>query len=180
MTTAVMLDIETMGFCTSSVVLSFGAVKFDPWTIEEPRLPLYHRLDVDSQLELGRTTDDSTMEWWAAQASDVQEEAFAEDDRTSLAAFTGELNKYLVGVDEIWAHGTTFDIVILESMYRDLGLPTPWVYGKVRDSRTLFGLFGDPRKRNAEQAHNALADAWYQAMAVQATLRTIVQMPTGM
>lgn len=170
MTTAVMLDLETMGFRTSSVILTFGAVKFDPWKDTEPKDAFYHRLEVDRQFEIGRTMDESTMEWWGQQAEDVREEAFGEADRTRLEDFVKELNRYLVGVDEIWAHGTTFDIVMVESLYRDLQMPTPWSYGKVRDSRTVFGLFGDPRDKNANQAHNALADAWYQATAVQKVL----------
>ena len=171
MTTAVMLDIETMGYRTRSVILTFGAMKFDPRKIEvEPHTPFYHRLDVDSQLALERTTDESTMDWWMQQAEDVREEAMGEDNRTELMTFCKDLNKYLVGVDEIWAHGTTFDIVMVESLFRDLGMPTPWSYGKVCDSRTLFTQFGDPRDKNADQAHNALADAYYQAVAVQKVL----------
>jgi len=38
---------------------------------------------------------------------------------------------------------------------------------QVRDSRTLFGVHGDPRDKGAKGAHNALIDCYYQAQAVQ-------------
>lgn len=172
MTTAVMLDIETMGFRTTSTILTFGAVKFNPYDISQEvgaaeNTTMYVRLDVDEQLNLGRTTDESTMQWWAEQSEDVQAEAFSDEDRVSLATFTSELNRFLVGVDEVWAQGPTFDMVIIESLYRDLGLPVPWSYNRVMDSRTLFRLHGDPRPKNGPGAHNALVDAYNQAVAVQ-------------
>lgn len=168
MTTAVMLDIETMGFRTSSVILTLGAVKFDPYDpAKEIDTVFYHRLNVDQQFALGRTEDESTMEWWAKQAADVQEEAFTDDDRMDLNEFAAELNKFLVGVDEVWAQGPTFDMVIVESLYRDLRLPVPWSYNRVMDSRTLFRLAGDPRPKGNAGAHNAAVDAYEQAIAVQ-------------
>ena len=47
------------------------------------------------------------------------------------------------------------------------GWPAPWYYWQIRDSRTLFGVHGDPREKNKENLHNALADCVSQAQAVQ-------------
>ena len=78
-----------------------------------------------------------------------------------------ELNRFLVGADNIWCQGPAFDIVILEDLYRQMERPTPWQFWQIRDSRTLFGVHGDPRKKDRHGAHNALIDCYYQARAVQ-------------
>jgi hypothetical protein len=60
-----------------------------------------------------------------------------------------------------------FSIIILENLYRQMGRPTPWQFWQIRDSRTLFGVHGDPREKGRTGAHNALIDCYYQAQAVQ-------------
>ena len=166
----IMLDIETMGHTRDSVILTFGAVCFDPYSSEEPYSPLYHRLNVDQQFELGRVTTESTLEWWGKQPPEIFEEAMGEDGRTDLEVFVKDLNKYLVGADKIWAQGPLFDIILIEDLYRMLGIPTPWQYWQIRDSRTLFDLGSADAKLNNKSAHNALADAYAQAISVQNVL----------
>jgi hypothetical protein len=164
----VMLDIETLSTRPESVVLTLGAVKFDPWGNEVAMdSGLYIRLDVDQQLALDRHVQPETVEWWGKQAEEVREEALGEHERTSLEDTAAQLNRFLVGVDNIWCQGPAFDIVILENLYRQLGRPTPWQFWQIRDSRTLFGVHGDPREKGAAGAHNALIDCYYQARAVQ-------------
>lgn len=164
----VMLDIETMGFRPECVVLTIGAIKFDPYNPGmEPHTGFYQRLDVDEQMALGRTVDESTMQWWSQQSESVREEAFADDDRVGLQEFARSLNKYMVGVDNIWAQGPTFDFVIIENLFRMLDVPVNWQFWQIRDSRTLFQVAGDPRKADRAEAHNALADCYYQAKGVQ-------------
>ena len=60
-----------------------------------------------------------------------------------------------------------FDIVILENLYRQMGLPCPWQFWQIRDSRTLLSSLGDPREKNKAGLHNALEDCVSQAQAVQ-------------
>lgn len=163
----VMLDIETLGFQQNCVVLTLGAVKFDPYSDDEPSQPLYFRINVDEQTELGRVIDESTMTWWAMQPLEVFEEAMSEDDRISMDEATNQLNKYLVGVNKIWAQGPLFDICIMENFYKMIGKPVPWQYYNIRDSRTLFDLGDDSAKKTNKSAHNALADAFAQAVSVQ-------------
>jgi hypothetical protein len=97
----------------------------------------------------------------------VREEALGEGNRVSLDEMTRGLNKFLVGVENIWCQGPAFDIVILENLYRQLSKPTPWQFWQIRDSRTLFGTHGDPREKDRKAAHNALMDCYYQAVGVQ-------------
>jgi len=163
----VMLDLETLSTRPEATILTFGAVKFDPYTDQIHEQGLYLRVDVDEQIVLGRHVDDSTVEWWGKQADDVREEALGDDNRVSLEQFTTELNRFLVGAGNIWAQGPVFDIVILENLYRQLNKPAPWYYWQIRDSRTLFGVHGDPRVKGRVGHHNALDDCKYQAQGVQ-------------
>ena len=163
-----MLDLETLGTHPDAVVLTIGAIKFNPFTLDEPGNGLYLRLDIEEQLNLGRSTLDSTIEWWGQQDPRVREEAMGEEGyRAPIVELRKELNKFLVGVEHIWCQGPAFDIVILEDLYRSQCWPIPWHFWQIRDSRTLFGVHGDPRAKNRDQAHNALMDCYYQAIGVQ-------------
>lgn len=162
-----MLDLETLSTRPDATILTFGACKFNPYTQEDITQGIYFRINVDEQIGLGRHVDDNTIEWWGKQAEDVYAEAFDPNDRISLEEFSKELNRFIVGCDNIWAQGPVFDIVILENLYRQMGLPCPWQFWQIRDSRTLLSTLGDPREKNKAGLHNALEDAVSQAQAVQ-------------
>ena len=162
-----MLDLETLGTRPGCVILTLGAVKFDPYSLKEPGPGIYFRVDVDEQTALGREVQEDTMQWWLEQVEDVREEALGEHDRVSLDTMYRDLNRFLVGADNIWAQGPLFDFAILEHLYRQMGWPTPWHYWQIRDSRTLFGVHGDPRVKGKAGLHNALEDCVSQATAVQ-------------
>jgi hypothetical protein len=95
------------------------------------------------------------------------------EGRVSVNSMLDELNRFLVGVDNIWCQGPAFDIVILEDLYRQVNRPTPWQFWQIRDSRTLFSVHGDPREKNRHGAHNALIDCYYQARAVQHIYKSV-------
>lgn len=171
MSTDLMLDMETLATGNDAVILTFGAIKFDPYS-DTVGANMYFRINVDEQLTLGREVNDSTLEWWSKQNDDVREEAMGDgEDRISLDQFTIELNRFLVGCKNVWAQGTMFDIGILEHLYKQIGKPVPWQFWQIRDSRTLLSVLGDPRDKNAQGAHNALADAVSQAVAVQEVIK---------
>jgi hypothetical protein len=168
MSTHAMIDLETLGTNPDCVILTLGAVKFNPYTFDEPYSPLHIRVDVDGQTEMGRTIDENTLAWWATQSDSVREEALSDTDRISLDDFTKQINRYCVGVDYLWCQGPLFDYAILQHLYLQLEKPAPWNYWQIRDSRTLFGLLPtDPRKEIQQELHNALADSYFQAKCVQ-------------
>ena len=161
-----MLDLETLGTQPGCVILTLGAVKFNPYDTQEPGPGLYIRPDVDEQIARGREVQQDTLEWWTQQNDEVREEALGTEDRIPVEEMYRQLNRFLVGVDNIWAQGPVFDIAILENLYMQYGWPTPWQCWQISDSRTLFKVHGDPRKKGA-LSHNALADCVSQAEAVQ-------------
>lgn len=166
-----MLDIETLATSPDSVILTIGAIKFNPFDQDQDMdQGLYFRINVDEQIALGRNVDEGTVAWWGTQSDEVREEALGEDGRVSLEEFTKSLNKFVLGANRIWAQGPVFDIVILENLYRQIGKPAPWPYYVIRDSRTLLKALGDTRSPGT-LLHNALADCVSQAEAIQDAVR---------
>ncbi len=166
-----MIDLETLDVQPSATVLSLGAVKFDPLSDSEPHSELYFKISIDDQDRLGRTVSDKTIEWWGQQDPKIMEEAFDQSNPNEVMtveqALTS-LNRWVVGVDEIWAQGYGFDITMLEDMYRSVGKPIPWQFWQISDARTITKRMPkDPRKDMQTNLHNALADAYFQAKSVQ-------------
>lgn len=176
----VMFDIETLNTKPDSVVLSVGAVIFDPFTEDAPTDKIHWKLDVDSQLESGRTVSDGTMDFWSRQPQDVQDAAFSPVGRVQVKDFFDEFNRYVNGgakiwtINEdppstaVWAQGPQFDIVILESLADSINCHCNWAFWQVKDSRTsLEQMEKDPRKGIQQQLHDAAEDAYWQAICVQ-------------
>lgn len=174
MTTHAMIDLETLGTTPDCAVLTIGGVKFDPNLIHKPTQEFYYRFEVNEQLDKGRTTLESTLEWWGKQDEAVREEALGDGNRTPVIEVLQALNKWCVGVDAFWCQGPAFDICILENLYRQYDHHIPWAFWKIKDSRTLFSIMPkDPRKEINFSAHNALEDCKVQAMCVQQTIKEL-------
>jgi hypothetical protein len=175
MATHGMIDLETLDVKPGATVLTLGAVKFDPKSDTEPHSELYFKIDIDEQDKLGRSASDSTIEWWGKQDPAVMEEAFDPEGRLGVEDALRQLSKWCVGTSVIWGQGYGFDMTILEDLYRSVGTPVPWNFWQIRDSRTLFSACAsDPRKAlGQDNLHNALADAYFQAKAVQLAYREL-------
>ena len=127
-----MIDLETLSTRPDATVLTLGAIKFDPYTDSEPHAGLYLRVDVDEQSELSRHVDEGTLEWWGRQDEKIKDEALGDEDRVSLNSMVKQLNKWCVGIDELWCQGPLFDYAILQNLYAQLGQPVPWNYWQIR------------------------------------------------
>jgi len=165
MAKALMVDLETLAVSPDAVVLSLGAVHFNPWGNGYGD-KLSFRINIDDQDLLGREVDPNTVEWWSKQDPVVMEEAFSPDDRIPLEEAMEKFHKFAWGCDTFWAHGATFDLVILENIMKQLKRPFPWSYWQLRDTRTLFDLGYDPDMPKGG-LHDALQDAIRQAVGVQ-------------
>ena len=166
-----MVDMETLAVSPNAVVLSIGAVHFDPFGSGYAD-HLYLRIDIDDQNTYNREVDPNTIEWWGKQDPLIMEEAFNEVGRIPLAEAADQFHKFAWGCDAFWSHGATFDLAILENIYRQLKKPLPWNYWQLRDTRTLFDLGFDPNMPK-ESKHDALQDAIRQAVGVQNVYRQI-------
>ena len=167
-----MIDLETLSTNPNAVVLTVGAVKFEPHTQMKLYDEMYFRVDVDSQTALGRHVMQETLDWWGQQPNEVANEALSDSNRIQLQDVLKNINKFSVGVDVFWCQGPLFDYAILQNLYTQMEQPVPWQYWQIRDSRTLFNLV--PRESEKRIGlHNALEDCKFQARKVQKVYRQL-------
>jgi len=178
----VMVDLETLSVQPNGVILTLGAIKFDPWDndglLADPRGLdcFYRRIDPESFTWPDAHIDENTVKWWASQDAGVREEAFAEDDRHPIREVLTDFHKWLGNFECVWANGSVFDIPILEWSMRRCEKGIPWKYWNVRDTRTIYGLVRnlDAYKPtdNGTHKHHALWDCWVQIVTLQNIIRT--------
>lgn len=161
--THVSIDLETLGTQPGSVILSIGAVKFDPATGEIGE-KFYANISPNSCLEVGLVTDPDTIEWWKTQSQEARD-ALKVDRRTlsqTLVAFA-EFSKE---AEAVWGWGATFDVTLLEAAYRAAKQHVPWKFWNVKCGRTVCGLVHISPVRNTGTHHKADVDAEMQAIAI--------------
>jgi hypothetical protein len=158
-----MVDMETLATTPNSVVLSLGAVHFDPYS-NHIGDTLYFRINIDDQDS--RHIDPDTIDWWSKQDPKIMEEAFSANDRIGFNDAINLFHKFAWGCDAFWSNGASFDLVIIEDMYRQIGKAYPWNFWQLRCTRTIFNLGVDPNMPVAGK-HDALQDAIRQAIGVQ-------------
>lgn len=168
-----MIDLETLDVTPECVILTIGAVTFDPQgqgVLQELSL----RPSVDEQCQLGRSVSDDTIRWWSQQNAAAREEAFSEQGRIPFHDAIQQLMRFCWNQQRVWSHGSCFDIVIVENAMRQLNIAKPWNFWDVRDTRTLFEVTG-VRTGDDGQAtsHRAVDDAARQAQAVQRAYRKL-------
>lgn len=171
-------DLETLGLKQDAMILSIGAVKFDPHTglLGET---FYRAVDITAPIG-GGTIDASTVYWWMNQPAaarsavfDDSEEAKAErvDLRQALVAFSE-----FIGFNDDLPEGEYPDVALwqrgdkdgqwLESAYKGMNLAVPYQYWQLKDERTLTSLFKALKPTRYGVHHNSLDDAIYQAQCL--------------
>jgi len=173
--TDLMIDLETLDVTPTASILTIGAVRFDPFgddVNESTCEKLYIKVDLDSCDRYGGTVSQSTIDWWANQSKEAQEEAFDPSGRVPIEEAMNQLYKFGWGAKRVWSHGATFDIPICEFYFRKVGKAIPWQFWEARCTRTLFDIGIDP-KRPPVLKHHALEDAWNQAVGVQNVFKTL-------
>jgi len=175
---SIMVDLETLATTPDCVILTVGAVKFDPFdNYAKAGITLndldtyYSRVEIESQTAAGRIVDDGTVEWWSKQNRAAQDEAFNPSGRKDLRDVLDELYKFIWGTKTTWCQGLTFDIPILEHAYRSIGKPTPWRFWETRCSRGLCDLIAvDMPEGLVVATHDAREDCFKQIINVQLAL----------
>jgi hypothetical protein len=148
--------------------LTIAAQCFDPLRRTEltQDRQYYARIDPGSQPD--RRVEQLTIDWWATQPQEAQEEAFGEDGRIPLQQALEELGKLIWQSKRFWANGPTFDANILEHAYKSYNMPLPWQFYNVRDARTVYSLCPGLNKYPA--SHHALEDCRRQILLLWDTL----------
>jgi len=177
------VDIETLGTHASAIVLSIGAVKFnkfDPINTDSLGEEFYAVLEVETQLDKGRTRDDSTVAWWQKQSLEARSAAFDNPNRRDTAEVLSEFYDFLA--DDfafdcfIWGNGADFDNTIVRSLFESYGYTElPWQFWNNRCFRTMKGEFKTiaPTPQFEGIPHHALHDAKHQARWLQQIMAKI-------
>lgn len=177
----VMLDLETLGTKPGCVVLSIGALVFEPMANELPKpgdtgKAFYQNLTIFDQLLLGLEVEPDTLHWWRSKSEEAKQ-ALTSDQITlagGLFRFVTWLGN-LPGKDKgkVWAKSPDFDCAVLEEAARRVGVNLPWTFRDKADLRTLTHVgyvsgkvAGNPPAPTGTK-HNALDDCFTQAAEVQ-------------
>lgn len=164
-----MIDIEGLATGPDATILTIAAQSFDPFGVGcEGREHFYIRLDTQGQED--RVIDPNTVEWWGTQPEEARNEALGDGpDRVHIRTALEGLTKIAWQHDYIWAQGPTYDCNILEHAFKSHDMKHPWLFYKVRDSRTVISLWPDCPK--PPTTHHALEDVRKQINLLQLTLK---------
>lgn len=161
-----MLDLETMGKQSNSVICSIGAVEFDIKTGNTGR-EFYRRIDINSCLDIGLTVDGSTIEWWLNQ-NEKARKAISTGKSLSITQALLEFTDFVETIGgkylQIWGNAARFDLGILEDAYCAIKINIPWDFRLERDVRTLVSFAPKVREHypNLGMEHNPIDDCKYQ------------------
>lgn len=177
------IDIETLGTQAGAIVLSIGAVKFNrfgPINTDSLGEEFYAVLEVESQLERGRTRDDGTVAWWMKQSVEARAAAFDNPHRESTEEVLSRLYDFIAddfSFDcRIWGNGSDFDNTIVRSLFESYGYTElPWQFWNNRCFRTMKSEFKTiaPAPKFEGVPHHALHDAKHQARHLQQIMAKI-------
>lgn len=174
----IMIDIETLGTTAGSVILSIGAVAFDP---DAGVLGARHYgvVSIASSLSHGATVDEATLHWWSQRTAAAQGVLFAalSPAAPGLSDELARLSDFLLAQGSpadlrIWGNGSDFDNVLLVAAYAQAGRKQPWRFYNHRCFRTFKNLFPGFEPVREGEHHNALDDAVHQArhaLAIEAS-----------
>jgi 3' exoribonuclease, RNase T-like len=171
----IMIDMETLDTSPYCVILTIGAVRFDPkgsGIVE--RLEL--RPTIDEQTEkYNRVINEDTIRWWGEQSEAAREEAMGDAGRISYRECMEALYKFCWNRRAVWSNGASFDVVVAETAWRQLEMRIPWPFYTVRDTRTLYEVAGVKLSDGGHStSHKAVEDAERQAIVVQKAYRKLI------
>ena len=185
----IMIDTETLSAAPNPMIVSIGAVQFDPESFEIHK-SLYLPIDL---LGYGQTQhrfdiDPGTVLWWMNQEQEARDRTFG--DKVVLAPYSQSEGRYsLISALSVlssfckerqtseadvvaWSNDETADLVWLEHAYRVYGEIPPWNYRGHRCQRTIREVsyrmgWDEEALAFAEEyrgvKHNAADDAILQA-----------------
>ena len=171
-----MIDMETLDTAPSTVILTIGAVLFDPrGTGVVDKIEL--RPTIDEQTDTyGRTISDDTLRWWSEQSPDAINEAMGDQGRISYRDCMEKLYKFCWQRDKVWSNGSVFDIMVAENAFRELDMKFPWNFWDIRDCRTIYDIAGVSLKDGGHvTSHKAVEDAERQAIVVQKAYHKLIK-----
>ena len=165
----VMIDLETLGVSPGCCILSIGAIKFCPdiGKVDLRENAFYKVLDWRDQEFEGFTIESDIWNWWDKQLKDAKMSLLGRDD---LKMTIENFCEFLPENPIVWGNGSSFDISILEYVYRYYKIEIPWKFWNIRDCRTLKALYESRRGglslKMSGTKHLAIDDAISQSKQI--------------
>lgn len=163
-----MIDTETAGLPPTGALLSIGACFFDLHT--QTIGPTFNRtIHLGSSVKHGGTMDPGTVLWWLRQDPKAQQAVAYNGEPIELVL--GDFSKWIAEYcrhEDVhpWGNGAAFDLTIVGGAYKRLDMAAPWAFWHERCFRTVRNqhpsVAYEPGEKG-DDAHNALADAIFQA-----------------
>lgn len=182
-----MLDIETLGTASNSVITQIGACYFDRITgvISDEFLV---NIQVQDSINNGFVIDGGSLRFWfeltgSNPAKNYIPSWFMNPQTVSkaLALFRDFCHKNKTTKLIAWAHAT-FDFPLLQDAYNRMNQGFPIPYRRLRDIRTLVDLSGIEYKKDKDgdpKTHDALDDCRYQVKYCSECFRKLAGLPIG-
>lgn len=184
----VMLDIETLGQGPDSVITSIAAVQFD---ITTGKTQNAIRIDVnlESNFELNRKIDPSTLRWWLKQSHEAVKGLSKPFEKgVSLQEALRKLSNFFYFLNQkeiiVWGRGPRFDQAILTHAYTSLNRDVPWQFRNEMCIRTMEFLRPEVKASTPKAdstghgsdgggLHDAVLNAKYQIAYVSAIYKNL-------
>ena len=173
------VDLETLGTEPGAVITQIGLAAFNSrpviTTRDKSGLEIVgDRIDVDPQscLDAGMHASWSTISWWLTQDAEARE-SMARQIGLDIHTALGRVDNFIAGQMgshfKVWGNGATFDISLLNEMYRIDNRKVPWQFRNIRDMRTLIAVTTEDKILwgVAKVAHSAMHDAIAQAETIR-------------
>lgn len=180
----VMLDLETLGHTSKSVVVSIGAIAFNIETGKMFKVLFYEKIDPQTCLDVGLKMSAHTVFWWLDQSKEAQKELIS-GERVDLKKALLDFYDWFLFFKKktkhnniyIWGNGAGFDINLLIDAYEAVKLPIPWNFRNERDVRTLADLKPEIKNKIISEtsflAHHPIEDCKLQIKYVSETWKAI-------
>jgi len=186
----VIFDFETLHTVPETVVLSLGMIVVDSqkdYTFQELIDSGMHiKIDVKSQVKLGRKIGSDTLAWWKKQGKSASYIIDPSNDDIDITDMIPAMRKFLKdnGYDYhnhlVYSRGSHFDFPILDDIARSLWEKNPLNHWNVRDIRTVIDtMLGttrgkiDLKDHKDFVAHNALHDSAMDFLRIRKCIEMI-------
>lgn len=168
-----MLDLETLGTAKGSIILSIGAVKFDPMGDGvDDSFEVF--IDPVNSEAFGFEMSASTVWWWMQpERADAREQLVKHKDNWVDVGSALDLFRDWFGFDSmpVWGNSAAFDNELLKAYFDRANMDVPWKFWDDRCYRTVKNLAKGVELQRTGTYHSAVDDAYSQATHLQAIVK---------
>ena len=167
-----MIDLETMGTKSDSIITQIGLVLFDrDKIVSEFKV----NVDINDAIRRGLSVEGDTLYWWLKQSDEARKSIYSGKKLTckeaTLQIYDWLKQNGITNQDDakdllVWGNGSDFDNVIFANFLVKSGGKVFWKFWNNRCFRTALTLTPSVVRVQPKVAHDALEDAKAQALTL--------------